>query len=152
MRIQGGQPATAAGKGAAIKKFQQFIDVGSKGHYKGSWQQLPVSVLCSEGIWLEFVHWMMHTDEKMRAGGSVVEYVRKCLWVVHDVHGSDPAHQEFFSVLNPATVLSSRDTWLKGCVREVYPNPNPNPNPNPCLLYTSPSPRDRTRSRMPSSA
>lgn len=126
------QPQLSAGRILRPKSFKRSSTLGVRGEhgihhcaalmracrrYNGPWNKLSENVLCDEVIWLQYAHWLVHQDEKDLEGGTVVEYLRKCIRCVHDLYGADPAHAEFFTVLDGS---ARKDTWLKGLVRQIY--------------------------------
>ena len=120
MGTKGNAASTQRVKSSAQKCFDKFV-LSTQGRYFGSLDTISPSTLCDQTIWLEFAHFLVYncaneTTGKPLVCGTIVEYLRKCMGVVREVHGLRGEHKEFFAVLD---VVDDKRNWLKGAIRQI---------------------------------
>ena len=90
--------------------------------YPCTFDELAPAVLCDSVIWLELIHFYVHTAEKSTGAplksGPIIEYVRKALGLARDKYGKIPEYCDFFRVCDKEFSDVSGN-WLKGAFREV---------------------------------
>ena len=68
--------------------------------YPCTFDELAPAVLCDSVIWLELIHFYVHTAEKSTGAplksGPITEYVRKALGLARDKYGKIPEYCDVF--------------------------------------------------------